>query len=192
MAKEILEEMIDNASKEDWIEVTDLQETLRKIFKAVGKKEKEDSEESTDEEEIIAEFVAHRKCNVRCRVRYLPIKNANISVESEEDKEENCEEEIKDDSEEEEKEKKEKTMFSMKPENMEELKEVLKYITENHKNFDLSMVDKLKEIFLNWTDDDKDVTEEEFEMYKDFMEARNMIRGTSDTESEDDEDSEEN
>ena len=144
------------------------------------------------EEEIIAEFVAHRKCNVRCRVRYIPVKNTNMSTEVEEDNEgndKNSEEEIKDESEEEGKEKKDKTMFSMKPESMEELREVLKYITKNHENFELNMVKQLKEIFLSWTDDNKDVTKEEFEMYKEFMRARDMIRGSSDTESEENEDS---
>ena len=190
MAEEIIEEMIENASEEDWMEVKDLQETLRKIFKAVGKIEKEDSEESTDEEEIIAEFVAHRKCNVRCRVRYVPVKTESMEIEEEkEEDEENSEEETKDDSEDE--EKKDRTMYSMKPENMEELKEILKYIIENHENFELSMIAQLKKIFLSWTDDDKDVTQEEFEIYKDFMEARNMIRGSSDTESEDEEETEE-
>ena len=63
-----------------------------------------------------------------------------------------------------------------------ELKAQLKFIQENHEDFNLSNVDYLKEIFLSWNILDEDMTEETFEVYRDFMNARKNIRGYSDTE----------
>ena len=184
IAAEILDEVVSNVSDKDWKEVKDIEETLRRIFRAVGR-DCMDSDESTDEEDIIAEFVAHRKCNVRCRVRYIPV-DKNNGNESEDESESN-----KNESEDENKNNgvdnkninnEKEIIFKKEPENMEEMRDSLRFISAHPEDFDLKVVRDLKVIFLGWTSSENDVTREEFQMYREFYEARNAIRGSSDTE----------
>ena len=161
---EILDEVINKVCDEDWKEVEEIENTLRRIFKTVGR-DNRDSDDTTDEEEIIAEFVAHRKCNVRCRVRYIPVAKDNVKESGE--------------------------VFKKELDNMEEMRSSLRFITEHHDEFEMQTVRDLKAIFLEWTAGENDVTAEEFEMYREFQKARDAIRGSSDTEDDsEDEDSE--
>ena len=65
---------------------------------------------------------------------------------------------------------------------MEEMQESLRFIADHPEDFDLKVVRDLKAIFLGWTISENDVTREEFQMYREFYNARNAIRGSSDTE----------
>ena len=62
-------------------EIRQIEESLRRIFKKASRKEYIDWEDSTDEEDIIAEFVEHRNCKGRCRVRYVKKQEATLEVE---------------------------------------------------------------------------------------------------------------
>ena len=163
---EIVDEIIKDASDKEGYEIKQIEGSLRRIFRDANRKEHLDWDDSTDEEDIIAEFVEHRKCNGRCRVKYV--------VKQEDSMEEEVMNEDTEDNEE--------VNMNKDPENIPELRAQLKFIQENHEDFNLSKVDKLKKIFLSWNAFDEDMSEEIFEVYRDFMSARDNIRGCSDTE----------
>ena len=73
------------------------------------------------------------------------------------------------------------------PRNMGELRILLDYIRRNPEEFDLEDVKILKEVFLNWMNDEEDISSEEFKMYGQFLAAKDAIRGTSDTEDDESE-----
>ena len=79
------------------------------------------------------------------------------------------------------------------PRNLNELKILLGYFKRNPKEFGLEDMKQLKKLFMSWKENGQDITKEEFEVYRNLMEARDAIRGTSDTEEEtsEEEDSEE-
>ena len=68
------------------------------------------------------------------------------------------------------------------PRDLSELKILLDYIKRNYESFKLEDVKRLKTLFTSWIEKNRDLTQEEFKIYSDLVEARDIIRGTSDTE----------